>query len=618
MTQYPSMSMRHLVFLGPNRTPARVDFGPGLNVIYGASDTGKSFIVEAIDFMLGGKTALRDIPERVGYDVVLLGIECNGEQFTLRRSADGGRFRLYAGLLYDIPADLEPITELADQHSDRQADNLSAFLLQHCGLAGKRVRRNKAGVTNSLSFRNLARLLIVTETEVTEQRSPLSDGNPTADTPNFATFKLMLTGIDDSSLVAPEQTAEDQTREAQIEMLDKLIGDYRERLRESANQPRELDSQLERLENTLEDQSLALSRSESEYRALSTRRRELRQRVEAAEDRQEEIGGLLSRFSLLAKHYKSDSERLKGIEEAGTMFVTLGKVTCPLCGAAPEHQTDNPECAGNVDGVVAAARSEIKKILSLQVDLTETVKSLEREASSLERSIKNARVQLGTVAEQFATHVSPNLARMRATYAEVAEKRGDVKESIAILRGLEDLQRRRDELDKTDAAGGTDSISDGDLPTSTADKFAETVQDILRKWHFPDADRVSFDPKKRDLVIGGKLRTSRGKGLRAITHAAFSIGLMEFCKQNDTPHPGFTILDSPLLAYRAPDSEDEGLSGTDLKDQFYAYLTALGDNRQVIIVENVDPTPDVQALPQTIRFSGNAAIERSGFFPTAD
>jgi hypothetical protein len=226
------LRLRHLAFHGSNRERASVTFGAGLNLIYGASDTGKSFVVEAIDFMLGGKTALRDIPERLGYDVVLLGIETmEDETFTLSRSADGGHFRLYTGLHLDLPPSDAEFRELADQHSERGADNLSAFLLEKCGLQGKRVRRNKRGNTYSLSFRNLARLMIVTETEITAQRSPLSDGNPMADTPNFATFKLLLTGVDDSALVATRpDTTEDQTRDAQIELLDQLMTEYRERI----------------------------------------------------------------------------------------------------------------------------------------------------------------------------------------------------------------------------------------------------------------------------------------------------------------------------------------------------------------------------------------------------
>jgi hypothetical protein len=74
MMEQPGLRLRHIVFHGPGRLPASLLFGPGLNVIYGASEVGKSFVVEAIDFMLGGKPPLRDIPERVGYDRVLLGL----------------------------------------------------------------------------------------------------------------------------------------------------------------------------------------------------------------------------------------------------------------------------------------------------------------------------------------------------------------------------------------------------------------------------------------------------------------------------------------------------------------------------------------------------------------
>ena len=61
----PGLRLCHLVFHGPDRPAAGIEFGPGLNVLYGASESGKSFAVEAIDFMLGGKLPLRDLPERV-------------------------------------------------------------------------------------------------------------------------------------------------------------------------------------------------------------------------------------------------------------------------------------------------------------------------------------------------------------------------------------------------------------------------------------------------------------------------------------------------------------------------------------------------------------------------
>ena len=197
----PGLRLRFLGFFGPQRPPATVTFGPGLNVVYGASNTGKSFIVEAIDFMLGGKPPLREIPERVGYDLILLGLETlDGKSFTLWRSMDGGGFRLYEDLQQTPPTPDVSYKRLDDKHSERNNSNLSSFLLDLCGLGGKRVRKNSRNETVSLSFRNIARLMIVDETEITQQSSPLFDGNPTANTPNLATFKLLLTGTDDSAL----------------------------------------------------------------------------------------------------------------------------------------------------------------------------------------------------------------------------------------------------------------------------------------------------------------------------------------------------------------------------------------------------------------------------------
>ena len=36
------LHLRHLVFTGPSITPAELEFVDGLNIIYGASNTGKS------------------------------------------------------------------------------------------------------------------------------------------------------------------------------------------------------------------------------------------------------------------------------------------------------------------------------------------------------------------------------------------------------------------------------------------------------------------------------------------------------------------------------------------------------------------------------------------------
>jgi hypothetical protein len=613
------LRLRHLSFHGPNRPAATIEFGPGLNVVYGASDTGKSFIVETIDFMLGGKPPLRDIRERIGYDKILLGIDTlGGETFTVQRSADGGAFRAYAGLHVEPPGPEVEGRGLGDQHSDRNPDNLSSYLLERCGLAGKRVRRNKAGDTNSLSFRHLARLVIVDETEIIEPRSPLRDGNPINDTPNFATFRLLLTGVDDSSLTtASHEPSEHESREAQMGILDQLLDEHRARLNDLTGDPDNLDGQLQRVEASLSQHVEQLNTTESEYRTLADRRGDLRRRLEGGDERRAEINSLLARFSLLDRHYLSDMARLRGLEEGGTLFEVMGQGPCPLCGAAPEHHRRTAEAVVNVTAVVTAARSEIAKIEVLRRELAETLGSLIREKAGFERRLPRLEQQVREVSSQVERLISPRLAQLRASYREFADKRGEVREALSVLQTIRNIERRRSELENGSGGRGESAVSDGDLPVSIAEEFAQGIGSMLGAWHFPETGRVYFDAKSRDLVIAAKHRGARGKGLRAITHAAFTLGILDFCRRKETPHPGFVILDSPLLAYREPEGTEEDLIGTDLKDQFYGYLAAWPDDRQVVIAENTNPPEAMQGRPQVTFFSKNPHSGRYGFFPGA-
>lgn len=609
--------LRRLGFFGPRVPPATVTLGPGLNVLYGASNTGKSFVVEAIDFMLGGKGPLRDVPERIGYDQVLLSLETfEGKAFTILRSMEGGSFRLYEGLHDKPPPGDGEAMVLAESHSDKSDSNLSAFLLGLCGLAGKRIRKNARGVTNSLSFRNIARLMIVDETEITQRRSPLSDGNAVADTANFSTFKLLLTGTDDSALTASDmREPEELSRDAKLQLLDQLLKDHRDRLKNLTDSPAELSEQLEKIEASLREHTEQLNATEAEFQQAAARRRELRTRLEESRDRRTEVDALLERFALLDRHYSSDVGRLHAIEEGGTLFSLLGAASCPLCGAEPAHHRANAECDGNIDAVVLAARKEIAKIQVLRAELAVTVSDLERERSSFDRRVPRLLRELEEISGSVERLISPKLSRLRASYSEFADKRGEVREALSLFVTVQDLENRRANVEQSVEADKAAGAVSGDLPSTMADSFAQTVEAILAGWHFPEAGRVFFDSKARDLVISGKSRSALGKGLRAITHAAFTLALLSFCRAQQTPHAGFVVLDSPLLAYREPEGNEDDLRGTDLKEQFYAYLQTLPEDRQVFIVENTDPPDSIKALDQVLMFSKNPHGGRYGLFP---
>jgi len=612
-----TLTLRHLCLTGPDKEPARVAFGHGLNVIYGASETGKSFIVEALDFMLGSSTELRDIPERVGYDRMFLGIEDgDGNTFTLERSASGGQFRWYEGLHFSVPKDIEAKVLVA-KHNPTRPDNLSTFLLEKIGLSGKRIKRNAGGDTNNLSFRNLAHLCLISEGDIQKRESPIETGQFISKTSEMAVFKLLLTGVDDSAIEPIDRDrTEGLSRAAKAEVIAELISENRAKLAELVGEEddtKELTEQLSKLDETLTRERMALRETEDVHRAVAQKRTTIRRNVEFAESRRAEIDELIARFNLLDRHYGSDLARLEGVREAGTLLSALDKQTCPLCGALPEFQRHDSECDGDVDHVVRAAEAEANKIKLLRAELQDSLAQLRGEAIRFDELTPRLFEELRETDAEL-DRISPSVSGQRAAYSEVFEKRSTVQAALNLLSSIVDLEVRKVAAETAPTRREDKETSTSDLSTSTLDSFSTELENILKSWDFPDATRVYFDKPTRDFVIGGKPRGARGKGMRAVTHAAFTVGLLEFTRISELAHPGFVVLDTPLLAYREPEGDDDDLSGTDVQNKFYDYLIALKD-RQVIVLENNDPPESIKKLSQTLFFSKNPHLGRYGFFP---
>ena len=607
----------YLAFFGPDKLPADLSFTPGLNVVCGASETGKSFIVESIDFMLGQEKPVRDIPERDGYDRIRLAIKSTGwPPLTMDRSVEGGNFRAFEELATDGSTQTDAKT-LRWKHRATRQDTLSYALLERTGLTTKVLRKNAAGETRSLSFRDMARLCVVTEEEIQGRGSPLLSGQYTTATGEYAAFKLLLTGTDDSALVAAREGLGPREQDSgKIELLDEMIADLHAELDEEGVEEEELNDQLARLDESIRAQNEALEAVQKVLDAVLERRgvaaRELRNR----KARIAEIEELVDRFGLLDSHYQTDLERLSAIHDSGSLFVHLEQQPCPLCGALPGDQHLASECEGNTEAVVQAADAEMVKIDHLRHELTDTITSLSTEQLELHESLAKFDNEYKASEQELNEIASPTVSTERASYNQLVSERSDVRFWLEKIKHLKRLTVQRVELDpgQSEEVGGP-SATKTQVSKNVLDEFAQTIEDILQEWHFPNAYRVFFDESKRDFQIAGKDRGSTGKGLRAITHAAVKIGLMEFCRERNLSHPGFVVLDSPLLAYWKPEGDDDDLRGTDLKEMFYRYLLGLRKDNQVIIIENEHPPDFVSGEGNVIVFTKNPHQGRYGFFP---
>jgi hypothetical protein len=609
--------LRYLAYFGPHRPTADLSFQPGLNVICGASETGKSFLVESIDFMLGQEDPVRDIPEREGYDRIRIGIEsADRPPLTLDRSVEGGHFHVYEETISDGTPQSEP-SILRWKHSAARRDTLSFALLERTGLTSKVLRTNAAGKTRSLSFRDLARLCVVTEQEIQKRGSPILTGQFTTPTVEYAVFKLLLTGMDDSALVsAVEVPGRREQETGKIELLDQMIADLQTDLDEQGIDEDELNDQLSRIETAIEDQNAALQNVQRAFDAFLERRGQAAVELRKRKARLLEIEELVGRFRLLDNHYETDLNRLAAIHESGSFFVHLEQGPCPLCGALPSDQHLDSECEGNTEAIVQAADVEMGKIRRLRSELNGTVVSLEGEREEISSSLAEFENEYNACERELTDIAAPAVSAERASYNQLVSERAEIRITTDKIDRLKRLTEQRAELqdEESETPGGT-TTTHTHISKSVLDEFSKTVERILKEWHFPNAERVFFDEGKRDLQIAGKDRGSTGKGLRAITHAAVTIGLMEFCRERDLPHPGFVVLDSPLLAYWKPEGKEDDLRGTDLDEMFYHYLLGLHERNQIIIVENKHPPDFVAEKGHVTVFTKNPHQGRYGFFP---
>ncbi len=610
MSKYGFKLIR-LSLTGQRLKEATIPFSEGLNIIYGPSDTGKTFIIQCIDFIFGGKTAPKAIPEAKGYDSISLVIspwDSPGE-LKLTRSLKGGALML--------SSKGHPPRQLSETHNAKSVDCVSRFLLDLTGLDGKWVRKNLKGETNSISFRDLARLVVVDEEEVIGQISPYLSGQKISETKERSVFRLLLTGVDDSSITAIEDKKISKARnEAKAEVIQKLLYESIKELDEMGLQLDEsaIKQANEDISTELEGVKADISVEQNAISALETQRRLLWEEHKRVQSQLAVLSELGTRFSLLSDQYTSDLARLEAISEAGVRLAQMPEESCPVCGALPEHHRDDHVLDTPPEELALSCATEASNIRFLIEDLSETNRSNDFQIRDKTEDAQRIHTEFIAADNTIKGKLQPRFKVMATKIRELTDKQLVFLRALYLYESVGGFRTLLGVLAK-EKPQKPNKDAFANLSASEAEEFCKEVEAVLREWKFPDLDRVTFSESDDDVIISGRKRASHGKGVRAITHTAFNLGLLRFCRNQSMPHPGLLIVDSPLVVYRQAndpnsDPEDKDFS-TDVKEAFYRSLSdAVGI--QVIVCENDDPPADLRA--NIIHFT-KTNEGRYGFIP---
>lgn len=169
----PRFWIKSISFSGPEVEQASVTFKPGLNVVHGPSDTGKTYLAKSINYMLAGATRPFD-PEDTGYNEITMEIQNGDHLIRLIRQIGQSKMRVRGANALGIPSDEY---DVVNSDSNPTGFTVSDLLLKLIGSPAEReVLTSKYGARKKLSWRSFSDVFYRSETRITSENSIFDHG----------------------------------------------------------------------------------------------------------------------------------------------------------------------------------------------------------------------------------------------------------------------------------------------------------------------------------------------------------------------------------------------------------------------------------------------------------
>lgn len=564
-----------------------IQFDKGLNVIYGSSDTGKTFIYECIDYMLGSTKTPKNILESRDFTLSKLEIESfNGDKFILERALRGGDLKLYDKNNQFI----KDLNSKNDKNSDEKT--ISDFLLELCNIKSKEIRKNANGVKQNLYFQDIIKYFLIDETKILTAKSPISvkpdrSGN-IAETFEKNVFKFLLTGEDDSSIITLLKKDAIDNKKGKIEVYDELIEKLKIDLKNIDYN--DIDKQIERLDKSIKNFRQDYATSNLELKKHDKEKQNLYLKIQLNKSNLINSHEIIKRSNILKDQYLSDISRLKATIEIGHGLNLVDTSNCPICTSEVKEKV-------NIDELINATKIEINKIELLLTELENTQVIFLSEKEQIESDNTNDNDQYKIIIEKIQNELKEILEEISLKIKEFTYKKGELSKIKALKDNLDNYTKQKKKIEQI-ISDNKDSKKDTnyeELTSSLFNPIITQIKSILKEMNFENIDNtnIGFSEEFLDFSIGAKNRKEFGKGYRAVLYAVFIISLLKYFRTK--PYQiGFTLIDSPLNPYKADDPKDEKDKlelPNNLANQFYKYLYNNIKEEQVILIENTQ-VPD--------------------------
>ncbi|MBC3516180.1 hypothetical protein H8K20_07205 [Neobittarella massiliensis] len=592
------MILTKLTLSGVGKKDAVLTFERGLNVITGDSDTGKTFAFQCINYILGGENPPKNITEAKDYNAITLEFTINDELYRIERTIGSSKVCIVHNGEHLI---------MPYKHDPANTKNLSRYLLQLLQGHSENAHliKNKQKQKRTLSFRDIVHLITVDETDIIAEGSSFQSIQYTEKTARKSILKYIITGSDDQNIEEIDDVENENIRRAGVvqflvkkkDILKRKITEIKEdsnyQLYTKAETTQLMVEEISQLRNSISFLSAQITQNQT--------------KVDELKKLCFEDDAKIAEFEILKQHYAEELKRNSMVSTYTDFLEQLPHLDCPVC-----HQLIT---AGVIDSDSSKALFEYFKDHAVQLkskiqDLTYSINDIKERLESNKESIRRLLEE--------NKQLSETIAEKQASLSKLNRNIATIRQLDAMKKSLEIYQQDLSSVE-LDIIAYSEKVrkskeSKNKSVSSLYDDYCSEIESVLKKWGFPENVDVTFDAETLDLSIDGKARSDWGKGYRAFILSAMVIGLMRYCFKNNRLHPGFVILDSPLVSLKERKKDESGEWIDDyMEKKMVEDILEEDCLHQVIIFENKDIKYGYQYNYVEFNHEGNA---HKGFIPS--
>lgn len=604
-----------------------IPFFPGVNIIYGDSDTGKSSILEFINYLLGASSIELSDEVNATIEYAALELEINGVSLTIKRNIYDPKAHIEVyPCAFEKCSDFFP-KKYSPNFTDTHAPDgfFSDFLLDSLGFPKVKIKVSPSKADSEvkrLSFRNLFKYVYVNQDDV-GSKSFLDLNNWIKSTSNREVIKYIFNVLDSSIAELEVQVAE-RTRESK-QLLNKYTS-VSEFLRETGyDSQTSIDESITKIDKTIDaleieftkinDSMVASSQNHTELKAIFN---ELSLNEKHATQEIIKTRAQIEKYSRLKNDYENDIAKINSIIHAQTR---IGQTTehanpCPVCDTPiePTQATDSFPAINRdtLSDELNSIQKKKKSIQSLIDELSTKSRELAKDQAAYNSDLSRAREMLDTESQAMIT---PYLTQRDTLVKEIASNKKARDYLVNNIRVRNQQQKIHDAYENLNLAIKQLNERLAEL-RETAPSIAEVLEslgDYLRKYlkkvNIKRQEGISISPKSFAPVIRNRdyLNITSG-GLRTISSVGFMISLLEYAIDSEINHPRLLMIDT-VGKYLGKTTKEkyqdqtnvqedtrEGISDPLKYQNIYEYLLSVANKAeerevpcQIILVDNDVP-----------------------------